>query len=128
MGSSELELLFKMIEDLITKVRNNPWVTMHEIKKIESIISKYKGENVREEVNMLTEMREELYQLYDEHNNAVKSSEKYTRTWETERRLRDMYFKFLNIPILFLIGIRDESFALSENVNNSNSSLGGSGT
>ena len=111
MNDPELEHLFQMIEDLIAKVRGTPWITEAEIERMEGIIAKYRVEEEATDVRMLTNMREDMYSLYEESCNRMKSMEKYTPAWENERRLRDMYFKFLNIPILFLIGIRDESFA-----------------
>jgi hypothetical protein len=120
LNDPELERLFKMIEELIGKVRGTPGVTEEEINRIQTIISKYRSERMDEQVNILTQMREDLYSLYQEHHKKVSSIEKYSPAWEKERKLRDMYFKFLNIPILFMIGMRDETFAVNENVMNYN--------
>jgi hypothetical protein len=120
LNDPELEALFKMIEELIDKVRGTPGVTDEEIERIQTIISKYRSEGMDEQVKVLTQMREDLYSLYQEHHTMVNSIEKYSPAWEKERKLRDMYFKFLNIPILFLIGMRDETFTVNENVNNHN--------
>ena len=120
MADSELESLFKMIEELIAKVRGTAGVSDEEIEQIEIIIAKYRDEMANEKGSTLTKMREDLYSLYNEHHNRVKSLEKYTPSWEKERKLRDMYFKFLNVPILFLIGMRDETFVVTENGKNLN--------
>ena len=117
---SELESLFQMIEELIGKIKGTPGITDEEIGRIVSIIAKYRDQRMGEQVTALTKMREDLYTLYEERNSRVKSLEKYTPSWEHERKIRDMYFKFLNVPILFLIGQRDETFAFGEKVNNNN--------
>jgi hypothetical protein len=106
----ELETLFGMIEDLLSRVRGSAWIKDGEVERIEAIIAKYREDNGPGNVGVLTHMREDLYKLYDESSNRMKAVEKYTPAWENERRMRDMYFKFLNMPILFLIGMRDESF------------------
>lgn len=116
MNERELESLFRMVEELIEKVRGTPGVTEEELYKIQEVIQKYRVEQAAEDVKLLAKMREDLYALYNEHHTKVKTLERYTPAWEKERRLRDMYFKFLNIPILFMIGMRDDSF----NVNNEN--------
>ena len=120
MADSELESLFKMIEGLIAKVKGTAGVTDDEIGQIEEIIARYRTQMAGGQLETLTKMREDLYTLYNEHQNRVKSLEKYTPNWEKERKVRDMYFKFLNVPILFLIGMRDETFAVNKNGNNFN--------
>ncbi len=107
----QLEELFDMIQNLILKVKDTPGVAREDITKIQSIIDDYKQRSDGTNVQTITKMREEMYELYKKHDELVKRTEKYTPKWENERRLRDMYFKFLNIPILFLIGMRDTAFS-----------------
>jgi hypothetical protein len=110
MKATNIPGLTKMLEDMASKSVSAPWVSPEEARRIKDILSRYENNEFASDFALLNSLREEFYSVYQEYQDRLKIMEKYTSAWESGRKVRDLYFKFLNIPTLFLIGTRDTSF------------------
>jgi len=107
--------LITMFEEIVSKSQQMPWISPAEVQKISQILTKYQMEEFPSDVVLLNSLREDFYGVYKEYQDRLRVMEKNTPTWEKTRKARDLYFKFLNIPTLFLIGTRDTGFDVRKN-------------
>lgn len=115
--SDPLDELFDMIQNLVDRVEGTPWADPEELNTIKKIINDYRNyQGEAPPVEIMSLMREDIYKIYKVHYDNAKTMKKYTPEWELERKMRDMYFKFLNVPILFMIGTRDQTFDIKHKI------------
>ena len=110
MKAKDIRGLTNMLEDIASKSISAPWLSPEEVRRIKDILNRYENNEFPSDYALLNSLRDEFYSVYQEYQDRLKMMEKYTPTWESGRKVRDLYFKFLNIPTLFLIGTRDTSF------------------
>lgn len=119
-GASSLKVndipgLITMFEEIVSKSQQMPWISPAEVQKVNEILTKYQMTEFPSDVVLLNSLREDFYEVYKEYQDRLRVLEKNTPTWERARKARDLYFKFLNIPTLFLIGSRNNDFDIRKN-------------